>query len=318
MHLIWDQIHNFAPDIDRESDYGQACFQGLEALGRAQEEEGMLAYRQASEAFLNALEASPLRPEALLGISYLLVLLGDEFSAVHYLKAVLELAPNAREAKELFDLLDSSHRLNSLLEDVERLCHSAGIQNPSETEFLSEIESHRLVDQTELLLQLQHNLLVHELNQGQFSRLDQLNSRQRSLETLYDALSAHLTHFLADRNFGTRLQARLDILAFDLESLQNLENLFDAMRVLQKEVQALFRELTRQIIQLRMKKSLALDQCQNYHRQLQDEIAKLEVRLEAFPVSLRRQVESASGWSHLHQQSRQLEELIQSTQASAV
>ena len=32
MHLLWDQIHTFAPDIDRDSESGQAWIKGMEAL----------------------------------------------------------------------------------------------------------------------------------------------------------------------------------------------------------------------------------------------------------------------------------------------
>ncbi|HEY9842076.1 MAG TPA: hypothetical protein V6D23_16545 [Candidatus Obscuribacterales bacterium] len=312
MHLIWEQIHRFAPDIDRESDYGQAWIKGVEALGRAQDDEGMGALQEASEAFLKALESSPERPEALMGMAYLLVLLGDELSAAHYAHAVLENHP-AAEARELLELLESSHRLNSLLEDVERLCQGVGLKDHREAEVLSPAEARRLVEQTEMLLQIQHQLLVIELNQGLFKRLDQLNSRQRSLETLFDMLSAHLTHFLEDQQFGNRLQKRLDILAFDLESLQNLENLFDALRIYQKEVQALFRDLTRHIIQLRMRKESALKESQDYLIRLKLDIKEHALRLEDFPSALRRQVESASGWNHLLQQADQLEQLIKST-----
>lgn len=312
MHLIWEQIHRFAPEIDPQSEYGRAWSDGIEALGRAQDEEGMAAFKQAADAFINAFENHPERPEALMGLSYLLVLLGDELSAMHYVQAVLERHPVA-EARELLEMLESSHRLNSLLEDVERLFKGIGFREAREAEVLSPAEANRLVEQTELLLQIQHALLVVELNQGQFKRLDQLNSRQRSLETLFDMLSAHLTHFLEDQQFGNRLQKRLDILAFDLESLQNLENLFEDQRVFQKEVQALFRELTRHIINLRMKKASALNESRTYLQNLKQNLAAHVHRLDAFPPALRRQVESASGWNHLQQQAEQLENLIEST-----
>lgn len=312
MQLIWDQIQKFSPELDRESDYGQAWVKGMTALGQAQDEDSLRGFHESSDGFLQAFEINAERPEAMMGLAYLLVLLGDELTALHYVRLVLEHRPDNREARELHELLDSSHRLNSLLDDVERLSQVLGLhEQPEEAEIMTAEDASRLVDQTEMLLQIQHKILVVELNLGMFKRLDQLNSRQRSLETLFDMLSAHLTHFLEDPQFGERLQKRLDVLAFDLESLQNLENLFDELRQFQKDVQNLFRELTRRIIQLRMHKAT---EDRSFLAKLQQELATLKGRLEAFPAAMRHQVENASGWPHLMQQKTQLEQVLKDNQ----
>lgn len=310
MHLVWEQIQKFSSEIGQDSPYGQALLQGFEALGQAQEHESLEAYSQAAEGFMTAIEASPESAEAFLGLAYLLVLLGDELSAIHYGRAVLEANPDSSEAQELLDLLASTQKLNSLLEDVERLCRGVGLKEQLEEEVMSDAESERLVAQTELLLQIHHRVVTIELASGNFKRLEQLNSRQQSLELLFEMLSAHLVHFLEDQHFGARLKSRLDVLAFDLESLQNLENLFDSLRLFQKKVQVLFRELTRRIMQLRINAPKFRFENQGYAVQLYKDLADLKNKLEAFPLSMRRQVETASGWNHLEQQAEQFHQLL--------
>lgn len=312
MHQIWEQIQKFAPDIDRESEFGQTWLKGMHALSRAQDEGGRLAFAEASEAFVAAIRAQAERAEAWMGLAYLLVLLGDELSAVHYAREAQDRQAGS-EAHELIEMLESSHRINTLLEDVEKLSQGLGLREPRAAERIPAADAAGFVDQTEQLLMLQHDLLETELKLGLFKRIEQLHSRQRCLETLFEMLSAHLAHFLAPEDFARRLQTRLEVLSFDLESLQNLENLFDELRRFQKDVKAMFRELTRHMIQLRMKKELVLPESLQFLQTLKADIQAHGQRLDAFPTALRYQVESASGWSHLVQQADQLNQLIDET-----
>lgn len=321
LQLIWDQIQKIEPEIDRESEYGQAWIKGMCELERAQDQalnpaaaqDNLKSYQAAAESFIAAFKLQTDRPEAPLGIAYLLVLLGDDLTAIYYARHTLEQRPDNQEARELLELLESNHRLSALLDDVERLSQGLGLHELTQSKTFSDQEAMRLFEQTELLQQIQHNLLVVELHHGLFKRLDQIHTRQRSLETLYEMLLAHFKHVLSDSQFGERLKRRLDILAFDLESLQNLENLFDDLRQFQKDVQALFREVTRWIIQLRMKQ---LTDGQKVLAWMRPELDSLNRRRNVYPSAMQHQVAQASGWNHLMSQVAQLEQVIEQASQS--
>lgn len=314
MDEIWSHIQELRPN-ERSSEeddgvYQQALWRGMDALSATQEAPTTDNYEKAAEHFIEAIQLEPQRFEAYVGISYWLVLLGDELSAIHYAHRILELEPKVQQTREMLDLLESSHRLNSLMDEVEKM---GNIVEPEQTEdsvVLSLEESNELVAQTELLMRVHHNLLEVELNHGMFQRLEQLHSRQRSLETLHQLIADHLTYFLEDKNWQVKLQNRLDVLSYDLESLENLESQFDQMRLFQKEVQALFRDLTRAIIRLRMKGAEVATESEEYGRQLRGREQKLAMQLDKYPHSLKKQVESVSGWAHLHQQLNQFSELV--------
>ncbi len=325
MQLIWDQIQKIEPEIDRESEYGQAWIKGMRELERAQaqvlepflnstaDQDNLKSYQAAAESFISAFKLQTDRPEAPLGLAYLLVLLGDDLTAMHYARYILEKRPDNQDARELLELLESNHRLTALLDDVERLSQGLGLKELTHSKPFAEQEAIRLFEQTELLLQIQHHLLVVELHHGLFKSLEQIHSRQRSLETLYEMLFAHFKHVLSDSQFGERLKRRLDILAFDLESLQNLENLFDDLRQFQKDVQSLFREMTRWLIQLRMKQ---ITDGQKILAWMRPEIEALNQRRNVYPSAMQHQVAQASGWNHLINQVAQLEQMIEQSSQS--
>lgn len=307
---IWDHIHKFSPDIDRDSDYGRSWLSGMQALARAQEAGNTEAFQEAGEAFATAYGLQPGRSETLLGIAYLLVLLGDELTALHYARTAQEQQPGP-EGEELVGMLDSQQRINSLLVDVEKLHQHLGVRQAGQNEENLRFHAETFAGQAEVLLRLQHDLLEVELRQGLFARIEQIHSRERCLMTLYETL----TIFIDDRGEAApeSLRQRLDVLGFDLESLRRLEDLFDQLRDFQKAVRGLFRELTQQMIQLRMKKAEVLPESLHFLQRLKTEMRELGGNLANFPPDMRQQVENASGWAHLQQQSEHLNQLIDAT-----
>lgn len=314
MELIWQYLQSVEPEMARQSPYGQAWTRGMQALSQAQEAENTLdfsAYEEAFNAFLEALSLHPDRYEAYLGLTYWLILLGDESAALHYSRQTQELAPAVSEIQEMLTLLESSHLLNSLLHDVERLHQHAGWQ-PDADQAQLPLSLTTFITQSELLLRGHHQLLQLEMTQGLFQRLDQLHSRLHGLEALYQVLQGHLS-LLADPELRERLQNRLDVLAYDLECLEHLEAQFDKMHAFQKDVQQLFRELTRSFIRLRVQREAALSESLNALQAFQTRLAALQLQLNAFePEALKRQTRQLSGWEHLQQQRDQFLALLQS------
>jgi len=313
LDLIWEHLQGFQPELERQSEYGQAWSRGMQALSKAQESEKLGCYQEALTAFLEAFTQAPEKYEALIGLTYWFVLMGDEPAALHYARQTLALAPQAQEIQDVLGLLESSHRINTLLHDVERLNQNAGFDEQAQGEVLSREESEELVNQTELLLRGHHQLLKIELEQGLFKRLDQVHSRLHSLEALHLLLADHLSFFLNNPQWREQLQNRLDVLAYDLESLENLEAQFDHMHQFQKEVQSLFRELTRRFIRLRIQGVEILAESQVYLLKLEQHYQTLNTRLQGFsPLALREQTASLSGWEHLQHQMEQYRELVRS------
>lgn len=312
MEIIWERLQQLSPEIERESEYGQAWTRGMQALGQAQEASTLEVFETSALAFLEALKHKPNGHEAMIGLAYWLILMGDELSAIHYARKAKEMAPTAVEAQELLDLLESSYRLTSLLDDVERLSQGAGMGGERPSEMLSKEEASELVSHTELLLRMHHLLLRQELEQGAFLKLEHLHSRQLSLEALHQLLTDHLSYFLEDPHWRKQLQQRLEVLSYDLESLGKLEAQFDHMHRFQKDVQLIFRDLTREIIRLRMKGQEILSEAQYVLIRLELKRQKLEKELDKFePEPLRKQVEAISGWEHLLQQLTQFRQMVQ-------
>lgn len=298
----------------RQSPYGLAWTRGMQALSKAQEPDhspDFTVYDDALQAFLEALALAPDRYEAYLGLTYWLILLGDESAALHYSRQTQELAPAVNEIHEMLSLLESSHRLNSLLHDVERLHQHVGGQPDPGQERVLPLALNTFITQTEHLLRGHHQLLQLEMTQGLFRRLDQLHSRLHGLEALYQVLQGHLS-LLADADLRERLHNRLDVLAYDLECLEHLEAQFDKMHRFQKDVQQLFRELTRSFIRLRVQRDAVLGESISDLQGFQARLSALQLQLEAFePEALRRQTRQVSGWDHLLQQRDQFLALLQ-------
>lgn len=309
MQINWEQLTKFTAAIDRESPYGIAWFRGFQALAQAQEEPLKEHFEASANGFISAIEATPARPEAFLGLAYLLVLLGDELSANYYAQYVLEHSPDSQEARELAETLESSQKLNSLLLDVHEMSQDAGLEHEFNAPRNPTEEPDLLLAKTELLLDLHHRLVSIELSSGLFKRADQISQRQQSLEVLYEMISDHLNASSLAQAVDT-LTDRLQILTDDLENLQNLENLFDSMRIFQKRVQALFRDLTRHTLQLRRQPLANRQEHQGFLSRLEHEQQDLTLKLSQFPDLIAKQIEAASGWGHLQLQTEQFRDLL--------
>ncbi len=82
------------------------------------------------------------------------------------------------------------------------------------------------------------------------------------------------------------------------------------MRIFQKRVQALFRDLTRHTLQLRRQPLANRQEHLGFLARLEQEQHELQKKLVLFPPLLAKQVESASGWVHLQQQTEQFRDLL--------
>ena len=309
MQLNWEQLTKFTAAIDRESPYGMSWFQGFQALAQSQEDPLKEHFWESADGFVSAIEINPLRPDAFLGLAYLLVLLGDELSASYYAQYVLEYSPDSQEAKELAETLASSQKLNSLLVDVHEMSQDAGLEQEFASPQSPSDDPDLHLAKAELLLDLHHRVVTIELGSSLFKRAEQISRRQQSLEVLFEMISDYLSASQVTQTSET-LTARLQVLTEDLENLQNLENLFDSMRIFQKRVQALFRDLTRHTLQLRRQPLANRQEHLGFLTRLEQEQHKLQKKLILFPALLATQVEVASGWGHLQQQTEQFRELL--------
>lgn len=201
MQDLWTRLRQLQPLSERQTRYGELFHVGMNSLQIAQETPDKSHYLQSGHAFVLAIRAIPNRPEAWLGLSYLLYLLKDEACALFYVRQVLEQAPDLLEAQELFDLLDSSFRLSQLTQQVDAMKHeSRWEERPPEK--LSDGEIHDLLHQSQALLQIQHLLLSFELDQGRFLKLEPLKQRQKSLEATHQHLRIRLQPFEHHPSWG--------------------------------------------------------------------------------------------------------------------
>lgn len=309
MQDLWTRLSQLQPVTERQSRYGELWSVGMTALQAAQETPDKSNYLQSGHAFILAIRAIPNRPEAWLGLSYLLYLLGDETNALFYARQVLEQNPDLPEAKELYDVLYSSKQLNSLMKSVNELQKgNRWVELPPEK--MSQGETHDLLHQSQALLQIQHQLLSFEIDQGRFLQLEPLKQRQGSLEELRSGLLERLEPFKQDKLWGPVFKDLFAQLDKDLESLRQLELLFEAMSQFQKEVQHLFTELTRRTIRLRVQGLQELEANQMYLFDLFQRLEQLSQKLATWPAVLRSQAESSSGWHHMLQQTRQFQAML--------
>lgn len=278
----------------------------MNSLKAAQETPDKSLYLQSGYAFIKAIKAIGNQPEAWLGLSYLLYLLGDESSALFYVRQVLDQAPNLGEAQELFDLLYSSQQLSNLMDNVNELQLSQQWdERPPER--LSDSETEELLHQAQAVLQIQHLLLNYEIDQGRFLRIETLRQRQQDLDKLCNLLREELVYFMEDRRWGAVFVDLFAQLDKDMLALRQLELLFEAMLAFQKEVQGLFLELTRRTLRLRVQGSHELEDNQKYLFELFQRLDQLSHKLSSWPANLRAQAENSSGWPHMLQQTRQFQ-----------
>lgn len=318
MQDIWTRLSKLQPITERHSRYGELWNLGMSSLQAAQETPDKSHYLQSGHAFVKAIKAIPNRPEAWLGLSYLLYLLGDEASALFYTRQVLSNSPDLPEAQELCDLLDSSYQLNSLMSSVNEMGSSQDwVELPPER--LTENETVEILHQAQALLQIQHLLVNYELDAGRFIERKTLQTRLQDLDALRGLLTEQLVLFRDEPFWGQLFKDLFARLDQDLLSLTQLDLLFEAMERFQSEVKTLFAELTRRTLRLRVQGSTELEDNMNYVMELHMNLQKLAHKMSAWPANLRAQAENSSGWPHMLQQTRQfqekLNELAQSPQA---
>lgn len=299
MSDMWEKLQSMEPEIERESPEGQAWMRGMAALSAMQDEGVMVHHLEAADAFLEALALKPEWPEALLGLSYWLVLAGDEHAAIHYAQRTLAKDRKKKDARSLLQSLETTHHLRNLLQDVERMDNKdLAVSNEELLE----------VQQLLLLLQVHHQLLDMEVDQVLFHNPEQLHSRQRSLETLGQMLAIQM-----DKGFTAapeQVFQQLEHLATDLERLKRMEHEIFKLRDFRADVQHLFRDMMSAMIAQRMgQSSLSPKKQYDFFRR-----AFLTLQKTLFKASppLRRQMISLSGWQHLEQQLKQFEELASS------
>lgn len=311
---LWTRLTNLEARCERHTHYGGLWHVGMNALKAAQETPDKQNYLQSGYAFIKAIKAIHARPEAWLGLSYLLYLLGDEASALYYTRQVLAAEPEMAEARELQELLASSLQLNQLMDSVSEMGVSDWVERPPER--LSESEIQEILHQAQALLQIQHLLITYEIDQGKLQRLDELRQRQDCLEQLCELLRPRLAHFSQDRRWGPVFAGLFAAIDSDMLSLRQLELLFEAMQSFQKEVHGLFAELTRRTLRLRVQGAKELGDNQRFLLELVGRLEQLTIRLSAWPVHLRAQAESSSGWAHMLQQTRQFQQALSELAAS--
>lgn len=306
MEDLWTRLSRMQPQCERQSHYGQLWNLGMNSLKDAQETPDKSLYLQAGYAFIKAIRAIAGQPEAWLGLSYLLYLLGDEASALFYAEQVLEQSPHLTEAQELHELLYSSRQISLLMANVTELQTGQDwVERPPER--LSDSETDELLHQAQAVLQIQHLLLRYEIDQGRFVQLEVLRRRQQDLESLCQLLREQLQYFLVDPRWGPVFQGLFAQLEADMLALRQLELLFEAMLAFQKEVQGLFVELTRRTLRLRVQGRHELEDNQRYLFELFQRLEQLSHKLSSWPANLRIQAENSSGWPHMLQQTRQFQ-----------
>ncbi|HEY9839436.1 MAG: hypothetical protein ACAI44_00655 [Candidatus Sericytochromatia bacterium] len=309
MQDLWTRLSQLQPITERQTRYGELWALGMSSLQDAQETPDKSNYLQSGYAFVQAVRNIPNRPEAWLGLSYLLYLLGDEATALYYVRQVLEQTPDLPEATELYDLLYSSHQLNRLMDSVSDL-HSNNQWDELPPERMSENETLEVLHQAQALLQIQHQLLSFELDQGRFLQLAPLKQRQGDLEALRDLLRDRLIYFEEDSFWGPVFKDLFAQLDQDMLALRQLELLFEAMQSFQQEVQSLFTDLTRRTLRLRVQGAQELAANQEYIFELFQKLEQLSGKMANWPAVLRSQAETSSGWNHMLQQTRQFQEQL--------
>ncbi len=309
MQDIWTRLSKLQPVTERQSRYGQLWNLGMSSLQAAQETPDKSHYLQSGHAFVKAIKAIPNRPEAWMGLSYLLYLLGDEASALFYIRQVLSNSPDLPEAQELHELLLSSYQLNKLMSSVNELgSNQEWVELPPEK--LSESETQEILHQSQALMQIQHLLVNYELDAGRFIERSTLKTRLQDLEALRELLSDQLVHFIDEPFWGQIFRDQFALLDQAILSLTQLDLLFEAMERFQTEVKKLFAELTRRTLRLRVQGSSELEENMQYVMELHMTLQGLAQKMSAWPANLRAQAENSSGWPHMLQQTRQFQEKL--------
>ena len=312
MSDLWEQLQSAESDLadlaDQEHRPQVAVFQtGMAAL-KAMQNSGNPAEReevtlQAASAFIEALMYQPEWPEALMGLSYWLYLVGDSAAAIHYAERTLEQDQSREDAQDLLSTLQSVQQLNTMQDNLQHVGGVLGADTSLDTEPLMEVR------RISLLLQVHHQLINLELDKDLLNSEAQLYSRQASLETLVQMLVMQLEKGFPDTE---HLHEQLETVSDDLARLEALKQAFLLLRQFRAEVQKYFSELARMVIGIRMEQAplgKTMTDVLKRLKKIDQRFVYLKDQLRQSPESIQEQMRSLSGWEHVEVLYAQLKDM---------
>lgn len=308
MSDLWEQLQSAESDLAQQDSPQVAVFQaGMAALkamqnstNATQREEETL---KAASAFIEALMYQPEWPEALMGLSYWLYLVGDSAAAIHYAERTLEQDKSREDAQDLLSTLQSVQQLNTMQDNLQHVGGALGADTSLEAEPLLEVR------RISLLLQVHHQLINLELDKDLLHNEVQLYSRQASLESLVQMLVMQLEKGFPDTQ---HLHEQLETVSGDLARLEALKQAFLLLRQFRSEVQKYFSELTRMVIGIRMEQApmgKTMAEVLKRLKKLDQRFVYLKDQLKEAPASIQEQMRSLSGWEHVEVLYAQLKDM---------
>lgn len=282
---------------------GMAALKAMQDPSTAQED---LTF-QAASAFIEALMYKPEWPEALLGLSYWLYLVGDPTAAIHYAERTLDQDNSREDAQDLLMTLQSVQQLNAMQGNLQHLGNALGDASEELAEPLMEVR------RISLLLEVHHRLLNIELDKSLLHNESLLYSRQTSLETLVQMLVMQLEKGFPDTE---SLHQQLELVSGDLARLEALKKAFLLLKQFRSEVQKYFSELTRVVIGVRMEQAPLGKSPEEIKRRLQklsQRFIHLQDQLQQTKEPFQGQMRSLSGWEHVDYLFHHLKTMVSST-----
>lgn len=308
MNDLWTQLQSAESDLSSQHSPEVAVFQTGIASLKAMQNSASATEREeetlkAASAFIEALMYQPEWPEALLGLSYWLYLVGDSAAAIHYAERTLSQNQSREDAQDLLSTLQSVRQINTMKDNLQHMGSALGEHASLDTEPLLEVR------RISLLLQVHHQLINLELDKDLLSNEAHVYSRQASLETLVQMLVMQLEKGFPDTN---HLHEQLETVNEDLARLEALKQAFLLLRQFRSEVQKYFSELTRMVIGIRMEQAplgKTLSEVLKHLKKLDQRFLYLKEQLQQAPESIQGQMRSLSGWGHVEVLYRQLKDM---------
>ncbi len=299
MSDLWQHLQATEADLSHQEDapHVKVFHQGMAALKRMQAPQDNPAEDptlEAASAFIEALMYKPEWPEALLGLSYWLYLVGDPTAAIHYAERTLDQDESREDAQDLLMTLQSVQQLNAMQDRLQDLGGSLGDTPPPLAEPLFEVR------RISLLLEVHHRLINMELDHALLHNEALVYSRQASLETLVQMLVMQLEKGFPDTD---NLHEQLEQVSENLARLEALKKTFLLLRQFRAEVQKYFSELTRVVIGIRMDQAPLGDhesEVQKRLQKLEQRFGYLKEQLESTREPFQSQMRSLSGWEHVN------------------
>lgn len=302
MSDLWQQLQATEADLSQRQgeanephvrvfQQGMAALKRMQAPGEAPTEDPTL---QAASAFIEALMYRPEWPEALLGLSYWLFLVGDPTAAIHYAERTLDQDQSREDAQDLLMTLQSVQQLNTMQGNLQDMGGSLGASPSPLDEPLLEVR------RISLLLEVHHRLINMELDHALLHNEALVYSRQASLETLVQMLVMQLEKGFPDTD---NLHEQLEQVNENLARLEALKKTFLLLKQFRAEVQKYFSELTRVVIGVRMEQSPLGHDAEERHKRMQkleQRFVYLQEQLENTPEPFQGQMRSLSGWEHVN------------------